>query len=101
MVKLENVFDLIAQQDTLETVGPVVDTKNVRVEVIRSIKPNNPQSGWYDQNEDEFVMVIKGSAELEFQNGAENQTVQMRGGDYMTIPAHLKHRVTKVSDNTY
>ena len=60
MVKLENVFDLIAQQDTLETVGPVVDTKNVRVEVIRYNAKNrriNPEEVIFD-NEAIFTYLM-------------------------------------------
>jgi cupin 2 domain-containing protein len=61
----------------------------VRVERIVSLGYRSPDGFWYDQPEDEWVMVLKGAARLEF----EDHVLEMEAGDWITIPAHQKHRV--------
>lgn len=50
---------------------------------------SSPSGFWYDQEDDEWVIVLKGSAKLQF----EDRTIDMKPGDYVHIPAHQKHRV--------
>ena len=45
---------------------------------------------------DEWVIVLRGSATLAFADGA---TVDLHEGDYLTIPAHRKHRVSRTSSD--
>jgi cupin 2 domain-containing protein len=45
---------------------------------------------WYDQEESEFVMVLDGRARVAFDDG---ETVELGSGDYLWIPAHVRHRV--------
>jgi cupin 2 domain-containing protein len=110
MIKVENMFreldgKLLSGRPLKEVSMPLrgsqMGSQDVRIEAIRSVVPNNPPEGWYDQHDDELVMLVEGSAELEFQDGSRNEVVQMRKGDYVTIPAHLRHRVTKVEPETY
>ena len=49
-----------------------------------------PKSGWYDQDQNEWVLVLKGAARLAFEDGSE---VSMGPGDSLEIPAHVKHKV--------
>ena len=49
---------------------------------------------WYDQDKDEWVMLVRGEARIEFQ---DSQIVKMEGGDYVFIPSHLRHRVVETS----
>ena len=53
--------------------------------------PLPPPGFWYDQEEDEFVLVVKGSAGLRFE-GRED-IVDLRAGDWFNIKAHVRHRV--------
>jgi len=39
-------------------------------------------------------MLVQGAAMLEFNNGAKKE---MKVGDYLLVPSHLKHRVSEVS----
>ncbi|MFZ1538960.1 MAG: cupin domain-containing protein [Chromatiaceae bacterium] len=60
---------------------------NVRVErIISSLTPN---PGLYDQDQDEWVMLVEGRAVLE----VAGQRVHLTPGDYLVIPAHTPHRV--------
>ena len=49
----------------------------------------SPAGFWYDQEQHEWVTVLKGAARLQF----EDQVIEMKPGDFVNIPAHKKHRV--------
>jgi cupin 2 domain-containing protein len=63
---------------------------SARVERIVSRGHRSPAGHWYDQDEAEFVLLVAGEARLEFE-GVETRT--LRPGDWVTIPAHARHRV--------
>ena len=71
--------------------GPAPD--EARVERIVSCGHVSPDNFWYDQDQQEWVAVIQGEAELEF----EDRTLRLRSGDWVLIPAHARHRVTYTS----
>jgi cupin 2 domain-containing protein len=65
------------------------DGHGVRIERIVSTGHKSPEGFWYDQSEDEWVMVLTGAARLAF----EDRVVEMLPGDSINISAHQKHRV--------
>src|SRR4051794_21612758 len=67
----------------------LVRAKKLRIERLVSRGHASPEGFWYDQEEDEFVLLVQGAARLEF----EHEVVAMNGGDWINIPAHRKHRV--------
>jgi len=67
----------------------LLQAPGVRLERIVSHGHQSPDGSWYDQPESEWVVVLKGEAKIEFEDG----TLEMRPGDYVDIPAHKKHRV--------
>jgi cupin 2 domain-containing protein len=70
----------------------IVQSDSVHIERIVSNGQITPQGEWYNQERDEWVLVLTGSADLLF-DGAE--TPQRLGtGDYTLIPAGCRHRVT-------
>ncbi len=77
-----------------ELVEVILDSRSVRIERIVSAGQNSPDGFWYDQEESEWVVVLKGQAELRF----EDDRVRLNPGDYVYIPAHRKHRVEHTSD---
>ena len=62
----------------------------MRIERIISTGQKSPESGWYDQDDNEWVMVLKGAARLSFD---DRTSVHLREGDFINIPAHKRHRV--------
>jgi cupin 2 domain-containing protein len=72
-----------------ELVQVLAAAPGVRIERIVSHGHASPPGFWYDQPEAEWVMVVTGAARLRF----EDQTVEMRPGDFVNIPAHRRHRV--------
>jgi cupin 2 domain-containing protein len=76
-----------------ELIENLVVANNVRIERIVSTGHSSPPDFWYDQDENEWVIVLQGSAVLEF----ENETRPLVSGSYVLIPAHRKHRVKSTS----
>jgi cupin 2 domain-containing protein len=67
----------------------LLDAANVRIERIVSHGHASPEGFWYDQDQHEWVVVLKGAARLRF----EDETIEMKPGDFIDIPVHTKHRV--------
>ena len=69
----------------------------VRVTRIESSAYTSPEGFWYDQPEDEWVVVIAGAAVIEFDDGMRHP---MGVGDWLVIPAHCRHRVAETGEKT-
>jgi len=63
----------------------------MRIERIVSTGQASPPGFWYDQADDEFVVLLAGIARLRFEEG--DVTLDMRPGDWVEIAAHVRHRV--------
>ena len=85
----DNVFTNIPSNLPSELFTLLLDTSAVRIERIVSHGHSSPEGFWYDQVEHEWVMVLRGSARLAF----EDESVALNPGDFVNIPAHRKHRV--------
>jgi cupin 2 domain-containing protein len=73
-----------------ELFSPLLDHPAFRVERIVSQGHASPPSSWYDQPEDEWVLVVCGAARLRFEG---EEAVELSRGSYVHIPAHRRHRV--------
>ena len=90
-MQLQNLLaDIPAQLDS-ELSERLVSKGAVTIERILSRGQSSPDSGWYDQNEDEWVAVIEGEAILTFADGRD---YHLHAGDHLLIPAHSQHRVS-------
>jgi cupin 2 domain-containing protein len=74
-----------------ELFDTICSTDNVTIERIVSRGHASPEGFWYDQEKNEFVLVIKGSAGLKLEN--KDDIAVLNAGDYLAIGAHVKHRV--------
>jgi cupin 2 domain-containing protein len=84
-----NLFADLPKQLPEELVTTLLDASGVRIERIVSQGHASPPGLWYDQGQHEWVVVLKGAARLQFEDGM----VEMKPGDSINIPAHKKHRV--------
>lgn len=75
--------------ETLATSG------GVRIERIVSRGQSSPPGFWYDQEQHEWVVLLKGEASLRL--AGCDELVRLAPGDYLNIPAHAKHRVESTS----
>jgi cupin 2 domain-containing protein len=91
-----NIFDSLPKDLSLEVFEDVVRSSTVRIERIVSKGHRSPDTGWYDQDENEWVMVVEGRATLEFEDGTK---CDLSAGDYINIPAHVKHKVAWTDQN--
>jgi cupin 2 domain-containing protein len=69
---------------------------SVRIERIISTGHRSPEGFWYDQPENEWVMVLQGAARLQF----EDRVVELVSGDSISIPAHQKHQPIQDAEGT-
>jgi len=88
---LYNLYDNIPAQIPGELFTDIFKTDNFRVERIVSQGHASPEGFWYDQDQNEWVMVLKGAARIRFEAGTA--AIELRPGDCLTIPAHQRHRV--------
>ena len=73
-----------------EALEELVARGSVRIERIVSYGQASPQGFWYDQAEDEFVVLLAGSARLCFDDG---ESLDLTPGAWVDIQAHRRHRV--------
>ena len=85
-----NLFAAIAGYIREELLPGLAHGQGTRIERFVSRGQASPASGWLDQADNEWVVLLQGVAHLEFENSA---AVHLRAGDYINIPAHMKHRV--------
>ncbi len=76
---------------TDERVDGLAPPGSARIERIVSTGHASPPDVWYDQPQDEWVCVIAGSAVLRIESEAQPRIMQ--AGDWIEIPAHVRHRV--------
>jgi len=88
-VEIQNLFSDLPKSLPSELIGVLVSNLHVRIERIVSKGQASPRGFWYDQDEHEWVVVLTGSARLQFEDGM----IEMKPGDHVLIPAHQKHRV--------
>ena len=73
-----------------EIIEIILKSGKCRIERIFSYGHKSPDNFWYDQVENEWVILLKGKAILRFN---DDVILELDEGDYVNIPAHRKHRV--------
>lgn len=84
-----NLFADIPPHLPDELFATLLEAANVRIKRIVSHGHTSPEGFWYDQDQHEWVVVLKGAARLKFEDGE----IEIRPGDFINIPAHCKHRI--------
>jgi cupin 2 domain-containing protein len=90
MPGVKNLFADISGELAEESCTPIIRTDELRLERIVSRGHASPPGFWYDQETDEWVLLVKGGARLRFDNGRE---IDLKPGDHLLIPRHVCHRV--------
>ncbi len=85
-----NIFRLPEAKKDEEIVDILLSGSKIMIERIISTGQASPEGFWYDQDFDEWVVVLQGSAELAWEDG---RTMEMGPGDWVLIPARERHRV--------
>jgi cupin 2 domain-containing protein len=74
-----------------EITSVLLNLPNLRLERIHSCNAVSAEGFWYDQAEHEWVMVLQGSARLQFDDEALPRNLSR--GDSLLIEPHRRHRV--------
>ncbi|MGB5396851.1 MAG: cupin domain-containing protein [Gammaproteobacteria bacterium] len=93
---MNNIFGSIPNDLDVELVEQLAHSQHARIERIVSKGHRSPATGWYDQDQNEWVIVLKGEATLLF---SDDSQIRLKPGDYIDIPAHKKHRVQWTDPN--
>jgi len=92
MIKVLNLFDEIPSERTKEAFQDILRAENLRIERIISHGEASPEGFWYNQQENEWVLLLAGTAELSF---ADGRKIALAPGDCLLIPRHVRHRVER------
>ncbi|MEP6673339.1 MAG: cupin domain-containing protein [Chthoniobacter sp.] len=95
-IVVDNLLRTATDSDDREQIKELLATGSVRIEQIVSHGQASPEGFWYDQPEAEWVVLLQGSATLLIEG---EPGVTLGAGDYLLIPAHLRHRVERTSED--
>lgn len=99
-MKNPNIFDIPEdiKQEYFETLFK--GDGEFKIERIVSTGQVTPENEWYDQEKDEFVILIQGESKLLFlDKNSSEKIVEIKKGDNIFIKAHEKHRVIYTSSD--
>lgn len=88
---MPNLFQDIPSVLPEELFTQILAAPGIRLERIVSKGHVTPEGEWFDQDEGEWVALMKGAARLEIEGQAEQA---LGPGDHLFLPAHCRHRVT-------
>jgi cupin 2 domain-containing protein len=91
-----NLLDNIPADLPKELFTMILQTSGIRIERIVSHGQTSLPGSWYDQDENEWVIVLEGHAAVQFEG---DEPVELRRGSYLNIPAHVRHRVAWTDPN--
>jgi cupin 2 domain-containing protein len=94
---VRNLFHDVSKAAQGEEFLTLFENAAARIERIVSHSHSSPPGFWYDQEWDEWVIVLGGSATLELEGG---ERIELQAGDYLAIGKHVKHRVARTSAAT-
>lgn len=85
-----NLLAALAQRPAQEVFERLLERDGVVLERIVSFGHATAAGSWYDQDRDEWVVLLSGAARLSFEG---EHRVELGPGDAVLIPAHCRHRV--------
>jgi len=86
-----NIYTDLPEQCPDEIFQTLLKNQNITIERIISKGHSSAVNEWYDQLQDEWIMLIKGQAKLQYKHNSS--IILLNPGDYLFIPSHTKHRV--------
>lgn len=90
------LFADIPEEASDEIFQDLLSREGFRVERIVSFGHASPEGFWYDQEQHEWVLVVSGRAGLEIEG---RPVRELMPGDWIDIPAHVRHRVAWTADD--
>jgi cupin 2 domain-containing protein len=91
MTTTGNILADLPDATSSEVFQSLVERNGIKIERIISHGQATPEGEWYDQEWDEWVLVLSGQAHLLIEG--ETQPRELKNGDHLLLPAHCRHRV--------
>jgi cupin 2 domain-containing protein len=88
---MTNLFDDVPRELPAERVDVLLDTPMLRLERIVSMGHTTPPGEWYDQDGNEWVVILRGRARVRIEGEADDRALGV--GDHLLLRAHVRHRV--------
>ncbi|MCP4970218.1 MAG: cupin [Arcobacter sp.] len=98
MIK-RNLLENIVIDKENEKIEDILKTRNIRIERIISNGQSTEEDFWYDQEENEFVILLEGNAILEIKEDNKIKQIELVKNEYINIKANVKHRVKYTDSN--
>ena len=96
MAQSGNIFDGVHLDPSREQFLELMRSSGMRVERIVSSGQVTPEGQWYDQNWTEWVLLLQGKAQIQFET--EEAPRVLHPGDWLEIKPRERHRVTCTDD---
>ena len=81
-----------------ERIERILERDGVVIEQILSSDAVEPVT--YDQDHDEWVVVLGGSAAIQIEGEDDVEEVWLDGGDWLFLPARVRHKVVHTTSGT-
>jgi len=91
---MPNIYEIPSDINQAEKFERLETGDNILIERIISTGQTTPEGQWYDQDTDEWVILLQGEAKIAYEDGT---VVDLKSGDYLMLLAHQKHRVEYTS----
>jgi len=91
-VQIGHLFTHATPPATGERFDTLLDHRNLQIE--RIVRSSHTQPARYVQPQDEWVVLLQGTAELT----VDGEAVSLQAGDYLFIAANTPHTVERTSD---
>ncbi len=95
---MDNIFAQYPEKLSEELIEEITSGASFKLKRIVSKGHATPQGEWYDQEREEWVILLKGNADIRIDGKSE--VVSLKPGDYIHLPAHKKHRVERTEPDT-
>ena len=86
-----NLFEQLPVDLNAEVFEQLLANSHIKVERIVSKGHSSPNDFWYDQKQDEWVLLLKGAAIVQVEGRNEQH---LKPGSFLNLPAHTRHRVS-------
>lgn len=93
----QNLFSNIPAELQEEWITVLTENGGTRIERIVSDGHASPEGFWYDQDETEWVLLVSGSAVMSIERESGADKIELKPGDHLLLPAHMRHRVESAS----
>jgi cupin 2 domain-containing protein len=88
---VQNLLTPLGRNVSEEITEQLLQGSEFQLQRIVSTGQATPAEQWYDQETEEWVVLLQGQAEILFAGSPHPVLLQV--GDFLNIPAHCRHRV--------